>query len=211
MQNLFIRVLVLLVLTVPGATAHAQSGNKYNYASQQKLLPAEFGAIFMGMDIKSFSQKINISKAEADDSYEWLSLDIPFVKGGITKITVKFTGLTSEQTEAMIKTEKITEKGEFGDIEREVKRIDPAALKALGKLYEISIFYKEGFDLKNYVLTKYGKPDDTYKKGDAYHFFDMQWGKTTSDKLGWLIRYYEETRALMLAARIPGSEWDSSH
>lgn len=211
MQNLFIKTFVLFVLTISGETVHAQSARKYNNASQQKLLPVELGAVFMGMDIKSFSQKIDVSKAEADDSYEWLSLDIPFVKAGITRIIVKFTGLTPEQKEAIIKTEKITEKGEFGDTEREVKRANPAALKAMGALYEISIFYKEGFDLKNYVLAKYGKPDDTYKKGDAYHLFDMQWGKTSLDKLGWLIRYYEETRALMLAARVPGSEWDPGH
>lgn len=92
-------------------------------------------------------------------------------------------------------------------MEKEVERISLPALMAAGKLYEVSIFYKEGFELKKYVVTKYGKPEDIYKKGDEYHFFDMQWVKASGDKLTWLIRFHDETKSLQLAGRIPGHEW----
>lgn len=207
MRTIFLGILTIMVLAAMQTNVYAQVKVNYNYASQQKLLPTELGTVYLGMDIKSFSQKIKIAAAEVEDRFEELSLEIPFEKGDIKKLYVKFTGLTGEQKEAMVKTEKITEKTEYGDIEKEVKRISIPALLASGKLYEVSIFYKEGFDLKKYVLAKYGKPDEVYKKEDQYHFFDMQWGKATIDKLLWLIRFHEETRSLQLAGRIPGSEW----
>lgn len=207
MRSIISTVLLALTLAALQMPVHAQVKSKYNYVNQQKLLPAQLGAIFMGMDIKAFSQKIKLTTAEVDDSFEEFGIVIPFEKGSIKKLVVKFIGLSSEQKEALVKTEKLIEKGEYGDMEREVKRIVPGALMAAGLLYEISIFYKEGFDLKKYVVAKYGKPDAVYKKGDQYHFFDMQWGATSADKLSWLIRFHEETRVLQLAGRIPGSEW----
>jgi len=211
MRKLFFGLFSFLLIVIGQTTLKAQVKNKYNYASQQKLLPSELGAIFMGMDIKAFSQKIKIATAEVDDKFEELSLEIPFEKRNISKLSVKFMGLTSQQKEALVKTEKVIEKGENGDMEKEVKRISASTLMAAGKLYEISIFYKEGFDLKKYVVEKYGKPDNIYKKGDEYHFFDMQWGKASADKLSWLIRFHAETRVLQLAGRIPGSEWSLSN
>jgi hypothetical protein len=207
MRRLLLIILPLVSLAAIQITVHAQVSVKYNYTSQQKLLPTELGAIYMGMDLKAFSQKIKIAAAEVNDQFEELTLDIPFEKSNIKKLSVKFTGLTAEQKTALVKTEKIIEKGEYGDYEREVKHIVVPALMAAGKLYEIRIFYKEGFDLKKYVTAKYGKPDDVYKKGDDHHIFDMQWFKTSIDKLSWLIRFHEETKVLQLAGRIPGSEW----
>lgn len=207
MRKIFLSFLAALIIMVSPITGTAQAKPKYNYASQQKLIPAELGVIFMGMDLKAFSQKIKINAAEIEGQFEELKLIIPFYKDNIEKIEVKFTGLGEEQKAKLVKTEKIIEKTEYGDLEREVKRISMPALMAAGKLYEIDIFFKETADLKKYVLAKYGKPAEVYKKGDQYHFFDMQWTKITSDKLVWLIRYYEETRALMLAGRISGSEW----
>jgi hypothetical protein len=206
MHKFFLSLLSLIVFA-PIQTVNAQSAPKYSYQSQQKLIPAELGAIYLGIDLKAFSQKIKLDKAEVDDSFEELRLDIPFEKGNIKRIIVKFIGLTPEQKQALVKTETITEKGEYGNIEREVKRLVTANITAAGKLYEVSFFYKEGYDLKKYVTEKYGKPSDVYKKGDDYHLYDMQWTKISADKLVWLIRYYEETNALMLAGRIPGSEW----
>ncbi|MBL7700776.1 MAG: hypothetical protein JNM14_00880 [Ferruginibacter sp.] len=207
MRNILIFFVAAFIIMALPLTGKAQVKPKYNYASQQKLIPAELGVIFMGMDIKAFSQKIKINAAEAEDRFEELKLIIPFNKNNIEKVEVKFTGLGEEQKAKLVKTEKIVEKTEYGDLEREVKRISMPALMTAGKLYEIDIFFKEGADLKKYVVAKFGKPDEVYKKGDQYHFFDMQWTKITSDKLVWLIRYYEETRALMLAGRISGSEW----
>jgi hypothetical protein len=207
MRNIFLSFLATSVIMALPLTGKAQVKPKYNYASQQKLIPPELRAIFMGMDIKAFSQKIKINAAEVEDRFEELKLVIPFNKGNVERIEVKFTGLDEEQKIKLVKTEKITEKTEYGDLEREVKRISMPALMAAGKLYEIDIFFKETVDLKKYVLAKYGKPGEVYKKGDQYHFFDMQWTKITTDKFVWLIRYYEETRALMLAGRISGSEW----
>jgi hypothetical protein len=200
-------LLAFIALVSLSTSLQAQVKGKYNYSSQQKLLPTELGMIFMGMDLKAFAQKIKINDAEVEDRFEELTLDIPFEKGSIKKLSVKFTGLTAEQKAALVKIEKMTEKGAYGDFEREVKRISVAALVAAGKLYEIDIFYKEGFDLKKYVVTKYGKPGEEYKPGDQYHIFDMQWSKVSADKLTWLIRYHAETRSLQLAGLIPGSEW----
>lgn len=196
----------LLLITAP-SVLQAQATARYNYSSQQKLIPAELGAIYLGMDLRAFSQKIKIAAAAVEDRFEELTLDIPFEKGNIKKLLVKFTGLTAEQKAALVKTEKIMEKTEYGDLEKEVKRMVMPAVRAAGKLYEISIFYKDSFDLAKYVVARYGKPGEVYKQGDQYHFFDMQWIKTSADKLSWLIRYYKETNALMLAGRIPGSEW----
>lgn len=207
MRTLFSRLVILLLVVIWQTPLQAQVKSKYNYASQQKLLPSELGAVFMGMDIRSFSQKIKITTAEVDDQFEELSLEIPFQKAGISKLSVKFMGISGEKKETLVKTEHIVEKGAYGDVEKDVKRVDMSALKAAGQLYEISIFYEEGFNLKKYVLAKYGKPDTEYKKGDEYHFFDMQWGKSSADKLSWLIRFHAETRVLQLAGRIPGSEW----
>jgi len=207
MHKLFLGLFSFLLVIIGQNTLNAQVKNKYNYAAQQKLLPSELGAIFMGMDINAFAKKIKITAAVVDDQFEELSLEVPFEKGNISKLSVKFMGFTSEQKEALIKIEKVIEKGDYGNVEKEVKRISVPALVAAGKLYEISIFYKEGFDLKKYALDKYGKPDEMYKKGDAYHFFDMQWIKVSADNLSWLIRFHAETKVLQLAGRIPGSEW----
>lgn len=207
MRKIFQSFLTALIIMAMPSIVTAQAKPKYNYASQQKLIPAELGMIFMGMDMKAFSQKIKIDSAEAEARFEELTLDIPYKKGNIEKLSVKFTGLTDEQKAALVKTVKITEADGY---EREVKRISVSAIKATGKLYEIDVFYKEGFDLKKYVLSKYGKPGDEYKKGDQYYIFDMQWTKVSTDKLTWLIRYHEETMVLQLAGLIPGSEWDVS-
>lgn len=205
MRNVFLGILIFTGLLTMETPVQAQA--KYNYQSQQKLLPTELGVVYMGMNLKAFSQKIKIDSAEVEDRFEELALDIPFEKGNIKKLSVKFTGLTAEQKEALVRTEKVTEKGEYGEYEREVKRISLKALVAAGKLYEIDVSYNEGFDLKKYVTTKYGKPSDVYKQGDQYHIFDMQWTKVSADKLTWLIRYHEKTKVLQLAGLVPGSEW----
>lgn len=200
-------ILSILAFTLVLSVVQAQPAVKYNYAAQKKLLPAELGAVYLGMDLKAFAQKIKPDSAIANGDFEELRLELPFKKGNIEKVIVKFSGLSIEQKEALIRTVIVKEKTEYGENETEVKRINVKKLMAAGKLYEITVFYKKDYDLDKYVVTRYGKPNDVYKKGDDYHFFDKQWVKTSADKMLWLIRYNEETKSLMLAGRIDGSEW----
>jgi len=148
MRTFFLSMLSVIAVASVQTTVHAQAAPKYNYQNQQKLLPAELGTIYMGMDLKAFSQKIKIGTAEVEDRFEELKLDIPFEKGNIKTISVKFTGLTPEQKQALVKTDTVVEKGEYGNYEREVKRLAISNIMAAGKLYEVSIVYK-GMTLKN--------------------------------------------------------------
>src|SRR5690242_14537704 len=120
MRTFFLSMLLIMAVSVTPTAAIAQSTAKYNYAAQQKFIPGELGSVYLGIDLKAFSQKIKIDAAEVEDRFEELSLDIPYEKGNIKKIIVKFAGLTPEQKEALVKTETITEKGEYGNTEREV-------------------------------------------------------------------------------------------
>lgn len=200
---------LLTLCTCISTTGFSQKSG-YNYAAQQKLIPAELGAVFLGMDLKSFTQKIKLDSADIDDRFEEVRFEyIPFKKDPIETLWVKFSGLSDEQKAALSQTVTVMAKSDYNDIpyERETKRLLPFGVPAAGRLYEISLRFKEGFDLEKYAIARYGKSTDVYKKSDDYYFYDIQWVKKTADGLVWLIRYYKGTNSLKLAGRIPGSEW----
>ncbi|HEV7645714.1 MAG TPA: hypothetical protein VGO50_17375 [Pyrinomonadaceae bacterium] len=206
MKKTFILILFLLLAA---AASPAQTKNKYSYLKQKQFIPVELGKVYLGMPFADFARQIDLKNAEVDNRFEWLEATLPFAKGNIESINFKVYGLTEEDNAKFIyktTTGKKTERNE--DYEVEVQMIDPAKIPAKGIVYEISLRYKKAFDLKAQAIKMFGVSKDVYKAGDQFHIYDMQWTKKTTDGLTWLIRYYEETNALMLAGVIPKTEWD---
>src|ERR1044072_7737749 len=206
MMKTFILILFLLLAAY---ALPVQTKNKYSYLKQKQFIPVELGKVYLGMPFADFARQINLKNAEVDDRFEWLEAALPFAKGSVESINFKVHGLTEEDNAKFIykaTTGKKTERNE--DYEVEVQMIDPAKIPAKGIVYEISLHYKKGFDLKAQAIKMFGVSKDVYKPGDQFHIYDMQWTKKTTDGLTWLIRYYEETNALMLAGRIDKTEWD---
>lgn len=207
----FLFTLTLLFLC--SAVADAQTKSKFNYAAQKKFIPLELGKIYLGMPFDEFAKQIDLKKAEAGDtSYDWLSLDIPFEKGNIAGITVKIHGLTQDEKMQILFQETVKKKDNFGeDYDAQIERVKTDKIPAKGVVYAMYIFYKKDFDLKNHVVKIFGQPkaEDIYKKGDEYHFYDMQWTKKTSDGLVWLVRSFHDgnAKSLQLLGRIDGTEW----
>ncbi len=207
----FLFTLTLLFLC--SAVADAQTKSKFNYAAQKKFIPLELGKIYLGMPFDEFAEQIDLKKAEAGDtSYDWLSLDIPFEKGNIAGITVKIHGLTQDEKMQILFQETVKKKDNFGeDYDAQIERVKTDKIPAKGVVYAMYIFYKKDFDLKNHVVKTFGQPkaEDIYKKGDEYHFYDMQWTKKTSDGLVWLVRSFHDgnAKSLQLLGRIDGTEW----
>jgi hypothetical protein len=208
MKNL---VFASLVVAFFAAASFTQTKPKFNYAAQKRLIPAELGQVYLGMPLKDFAAKIDISKAEADDRFDWLQLEIPFAKRKTTSLTVRVHGLSPDEKASILHDVKVKKLGLNGeDYEAEVKQLKPgAALPAKGIVYSMYIDFKKDFDLKKHVNAIYG-PGEVRKKDDDYHHFDTQWTKKTPDGLTWLIRaFYEgESRSLQLLGRIDGTEWD---
>ncbi len=203
------KLLLFLLLFLLASVAGAQVKNKYNYLSQKRFIPAELGKVYLGMPLKDFAKQINLKEAEmAENRFEWLEVSLPFAKGNVERINFKIHALEAADYAKMLYKETVTKKGDFGDYKLEVQKIDTAKIPAKGIVYEIGLHYKKGFDLKKQVIKMFGATKDVYKKGDQYHIYDMQWTKRTADGLVWLVRYYEETNALMLAGRIAKTEWD---
>jgi hypothetical protein len=207
--------LIFLALLAASAilNADAQSKAKYSYLSQKQNIPIELGKVYLGMPFAAFAKQINLKDARVNNRFEWLECTPPFVKGNVVGISFKVSGLSEDAAAKMI--HKVTRPGntENGDeYEEEVQMIDPAKISAKtnGIVYEISVRYKKGFDLKAQALKMFGpaKEKDIYKKGDEFHIFDIQWTKKTSDGLTTLIRYYQETNSIMLAGIIDKTEWD---
>ena len=209
-----IKLFFLALLAVSAIlNADAQSKTKYSYLSQKQNIPVELGKVYLGMPFASFARQVNLKDARVDNRFEWLECTLPFVKGNVVGISFKVSGLAEDDTAKMI--HKVTRPGntENGDeYEEEVQMIDPAKIppKTGGIVYEISVRYKKGFDLKGQALKMFGaaKEKDIYKKGDEFHIFDIQWTKKTSDGLTTLIRYYRETNSIKLAGIIEKTEWD---
>jgi hypothetical protein len=161
------------------------------------------------MPFADFAKKIDLKQAEVDNRFGWLEATLPYAKGNVESITFKVYGLEEDDYTKFIKkvtTGKTTDRGE--NYEVELQMFDPAKIPAKGVVYEISLRYKKGFDLKSKAVKMFGATKDVYKKSDDFHIYDMQWTKKTTDGLVWLVRYYEETNALMLAGRIDKTEWD---
>lgn len=206
MRNKFALIFLLFLLA---AVAGAQVKNKYNYLSQKKFIPAELGKVYLGMPLADFAKQINLKAAEVSENrFEWLEVSLPLAKGNVERIDFKVHGLEAADYAKLLYKETVTKKGDFGDYKLEVQKIDTSKIPAKGLVYEISLHYKKDFDLKKHVVKMFGATKDVYKKGDQYHLYDMQWTKKTADGLVWLVRYYEETKALMLAGRIAKTEWD---
>lgn len=199
-----------LIITSLSAVCFAQAKPKFNYAAQKQLIPAELGQVYLGMPLKDFAAKIDISKAEADDRYDWLQLDIPFAKGNVTSLTVRIHGLSEEEKAAILHEVKIKKKSDDGEVyDADVKQLKPGAVLSKGVVYSMYVGFKKDFDLKKFVTATYG-PGEVRKPDDEYHFYDTQWTKKTTDGLTWLIRaFYEgDSRSLQLLGRIDGTEWD---
>ena len=203
------KLIVISILVVLTSVSFAQTKNKYNYLSQKRFIPTELGKIYLGMPFAAFARQIDLKQAEVNNRFEWLECTLPYAKGNVESITFKVHGLTEEDNAKFIykaTTGKKTDRNE--DYEVEMQMIDPAKIPAKGVVYEISLRYKKGFNLKAQAVKMFGATKDGYKKGDQFHIYDMQWTKKTTDGLTWLIRYYEETNSIMLAGVIAKTEWD---
>jgi hypothetical protein len=162
------------------------------------------------MSFKNFAKLIDLKKAEAAADYGWLELSIPFKKGNIIELFAKAHGVEGLDQKIFLREENVMKKSEFDESEYEtmVNRVVAEKVPASSFVYQIDIVFKEGFDLENYAIKKYGKTTDVYKEGDDFHLYDMQWSKKTIDGLVWLIRYHRSSNVLQLIGRIEGTEWD---
>ena len=205
-------LLILAILSLTVSITNAQAA-KFSYAAQKKFIPAELGKIYLGMPFKEFAGQVDLKNAEVGDTrFDWFLLTIPFEKGNVVGLSVKIHGLTQEDKAKILRRETVKKKETDGyEYEQEVDRLLIDKISAKGFVYAIYVDFKEDFDLKNYVVKTFGQPkaEDIYKKGDEYHFYDMQWTKKTSDNILWLIRSFHEgdARTLQLLGRIKGTEW----
>ena len=167
------------------------------------------------MPFKEFAGQIDLKNAEIGDArFEWLSLTIPFEKGNVANLTVKIHGLSQEDKKEILRRETLVKKDTDGyEYEQEINRLIIEKIPAKGFVYAMFVEFKKEFDLKSYAVKTFGQPKtaDVYKKGDDFHFYDMQWTKKTTDGLLWLIRSFHEGdgRTLQLLGRISGTEWGS--
>lgn len=201
---------LLAVLYALVVAADAQAKPAYNYESQKAFIPADLGTFYLGMPLKDFVKQFDITKAEADTRFDFISLNVPFEKGDITGITVQVAGVPRDKTDAMSYSEEVKKKDEDGyEYVAEYERIDPSKVGDEGFVYAIYVSFKPDYDLKSYVLKTYGNDGEVRKPDDEYYFYDIQWTKKTSDGLTWLIRSFHEgdRRSLQLLGRIHGTEW----
>ncbi len=210
-RKLFFCLSVTLFLTVGACLAVAQKPAKFNYAAQKTLIPAELGRIYLGMPFDRFAKAVDLSKAEVGDTrFDWLELTIPVAKGNIESVTVRIHGLRQEDKAKILKHESVTKKDDQGySYETETDRLMTDKIPSKGFVYAMYVGFKKDFDLKSYVIKKYGK-GEVRKPDDPYHIYDIQWTKKTSDGLVWLIRCFFEgdSKSLQLLGRIDGTEWD---
>jgi hypothetical protein len=201
--------LFLLILVGLVALATARSYAPYSYEAQKAYIPADLGEVYLGMPFKEFVKKIDISEAEADTRFDFVSLNIPFEKGSVSSLSIRVDGIDPAAKAAMTKKVEITVKDEFGDFTRLEERIDPAKVGDGGFIYAFYVSFKPEFDLKSYAIKTFGADGEVRKSDDPYHFYDIQWTRKTGDGLIWLIRSFHEgeDRQLQLLGRIPGTEW----
>src|ERR1700733_8874886 len=144
----------------------AQTKNKYSYLSQKKFIPAELGKVYLGMPFANFAKQINLKDAVVDNRYGWLEAKLPYAKGNVETVIFKVYGLDDEEYAKFI--HKVTRPGNMpnGDeYEEEVQMIDPVKIPVgKGIVYEISLHYKKGFDLKSQAAKMFGVSKDVYKK-----------------------------------------------
>jgi hypothetical protein len=186
-----------------------QTNGKYNYAAQQKFIPKDLGRVYLGMPLNDLAKAIDLTHANVDGRFDYLSIDVPFEKRNILTLTVKVSGVSAEQKRSLLR--EITVKMGAGNDEYEntETRLNLEKIPASAFVYAFHIGFKKEFDQKDLVLNTYGKDGEVRRSDDKYHLYDVQWTKKTSDGLTWLIRSFheDEGRSLQLLGRIPGTEW----
>lgn len=190
----------------------ASYAQTYKRAAQAKFIPAELGAVYLGMPLKQFAAKMPVDGAEIDGRFDWLEITVPFKKGNVTGVTVRVHGLNAEEKASLVRKGQVTDKNDLGETyEREADLLNAAKIPNKGIVYAMYLSFKDDFDLKGWSGRAYGRPGDVYKKGDEYHFYDHQWTRRSGDGLTWLIRAYfdEKGKSLQLLGRIKGTEWDA--
>lgn len=201
---------ISLLFALAASAAFAQSKSTFSYTAQKKIIPADLGQVYLGMPLKDFAARIDLSKAQVDDRFAWLELEIPFAEGNITSLAVRVHGLSMEETASILHKVKAKKKGDNGDeYEAEVKQLKPEAALTKGFVYSMYVGFKKEFDLKKYLDGLYGKGTER-EANDQYHFYDTQWVKKTPDGLVTIIRaFHKDGRSsLQLLGRIDGTEWD---
>ncbi|MCW5961284.1 MAG: hypothetical protein KIS76_14060 [Pyrinomonadaceae bacterium] len=199
---------VLFVLIAVAFSAYAQT---YSYQTQRKFIPPDLGEIYLGMPFDKFAKQFDLSAAQVGDArFDWLQLTFPVNKGNITTLRVRIHGLTQEDKSQILKLESEPKKDEFGmEYNHKFQRLLVDKIPAKGFVYSMYIDFKPEFDLKSFVLKTYGKNGSRRMPDDPYHFYDIEWGKTTSDGLEITVRSFHERerRDLQLLGRIEGTEW----
>lgn len=201
--------LLCVAVLVLASAASAQRAPKYSYSAQKKLLPPELGQVYLGMPLRDLAKQIDLSRADIeDDRMQEFTLQIPFDKGNISGFVAKVAGFPYEGRDELLSEATVTRKTEEGEFEIEVKRLILNKIPADAFVYSLAISFKPEFDQKAWVTKTYGKGTVRDPK-DEYHFSDIEWVKTSSDGLTWLIRSLHEKgeRRLMLYGRINGTEW----
>lgn len=195
----------MLALTISGM---AQSP-KFSYSAQKKFIHPDLGKVYLGMPLKEFAELIPIGKAEADGRFEFLQLDVPFETKNIKSISIRAHDISREEMRDMLLSETETAKSDDGEeYDRTVERIEIEKIPKTAFVYAIYISFKPKYDLKSYVTKTFGE-GEVRKPDDEFYFFDIQWTKTSSDGLKWLIRSFHEgdSRSLQLLGRIDNTEW----
>lgn len=204
--------LQVVILLVFGnlVLANAQTVANASYKAQSKLIPKELGKIFLGMGFAEFSRVVDLKDASVGDiRFEWLEISIPLRKARVEKMIVRIHGLSVED-KAEILTGAKPQNGQDGrQIDADTASLNIDRIPAKGFVYAIYVTFVSDFDLKNYVISTYGRDGDVRKPDDEYRFYDIQWTKKTTDGITWLIRSFHEgnSRDLQLLGRIDGTEW----
>ncbi len=210
MKIKYVTSTTFLLIAVFVAAAYSQAPKRYSHAAQKNLIPSELGKIYLGMPLKTFAAQFDITKAEANGQFRNVSAVIPVNKGNVISVYFKIESGDDEEGKALwLLPDKVTRKGEFGDYEDEISRIDIEKVPKGSFVYELVVEFDEGFDFRNYVIKKYGPSKDVHKPGEVSHIYDIQWFKKTADGLAWMIRFHENTRRLQLIGIIKGTEWSN--
>ena len=202
-------VYAFLITIISTTTVLSQNSQNYSYKSQKEFIHPDLGKVYLGMSLKDFTKIIDLSAADAGaNRFDFVSLQIPVNKKNISQIVIKAKGIPYELQKEIIRREDVMQPDGYTI---PVYRIDASKIPDDAFVYQISVFFNTGYDLKQYAFKTFGEKSGTHHNpADDYKFYDSQWTKKTADGLNWLIRvfYNEEPLTLQLIGRIPGTEWD---
>ena len=193
-----------LTLTIVSLLSISILANNYSRSAQRNLIPKELGKVYLGMPFRDFADEVPMGRAIVTSSrFDYLEVKIPINKKSVTDLFIRVHGITRDQKNELVFGESTS------DSDEEVEKLELGKIPKEAVVYQFVVNYKPEFDLKKYVLKKYGKDGDVRSENDEFYFYDIQWSKKTSDGLGWLIRSFHEgeRRVLKLHGRIPGTEW----